>query len=74
MCEPELPNDDISLSIPEADDRGSRYVIDYTVGPPGVGPVTSVARREPQENASENSLVEQQSGLADPPPCRRPTD
>jgi hypothetical protein len=59
MCDAELPNHDLSVSIPAAEDQKSRYVLDYTVGPPGVGPATpSVMRREPPENASEKPLVE----------------
>lgn len=54
----DLSNHDISVAVPAAGDLGSRYVIDYTVGPPGVGPVMSVTSREPQVSPSRTPLAE----------------
>ncbi len=42
MCESE-PMDNIDeQSMPVSESNEARVVIDFTVGPPGVGPVTSV--------------------------------
>ena len=43
MSESQLPDNDISEPSPGVDeDRESRVVIDFTVGPAGVGPATSI--------------------------------
>lgn len=54
----DLSNHDISLAVPAARDGDSRYVIDYTVGPPGVGPVMSVTCREPLVSPTRTPLAE----------------
>ena len=43
MAESKLPDNDISEPSPVVDEnRESRVVIDFTVGPAGVGPPTSI--------------------------------
>ena len=43
MTESKLPDNDISEPSPVMDEaRESRVVIDFTVGPAGVGPPTSI--------------------------------
>ena len=43
MTESKLPDNDISEPSPAVDEtRESRVVIDFTVGPAGVGPATSI--------------------------------
>lgn len=42
MCESEPMDNLDEESMPLLDSNQARVVIDFTVGPPGVGPVTSV--------------------------------
>jgi len=43
MTDALLPDDDTSQSSWSSDADNRRFVIDFTVGPPGVGPVTTQA-------------------------------
>ena len=49
--EPQPDNDIEVLSRLLEGDRESRFVVDFTVGPPGVGPVTSVTPYGHRESA-----------------------
>ena len=57
MSDPLPPDNDTAESIPTSDDDQGRFVIDYTVGPPGVGPATTVVRDAHQESSAEHSAV-----------------
>ena len=50
-------NIDVSSHLMEGD-RESRFVVDFTVGPPGVGPVTSVTPYEPREISEHQPPVD----------------
>ena len=43
MCESEPTENDDMETVPVADSNQARVVIDFTVGPAGVGPVTSAS-------------------------------
>lgn len=54
-----LPDNDIDVSSHLMEgDRESRFVVDFTVGPPGVGPVTSVTLYEPRESSEHQPPVD----------------
>jgi hypothetical protein len=47
-----LSDNDIEVSSHMMErDRESRFVVDFTVGPPGAGPVTNVTPNEPRESS-----------------------
>ena len=54
-----LPDNDIDVSSQMMEgDREIRFVVDFTVGPPGVGPVTSVTSHEPRESPEHQPPVD----------------
>ena len=57
MSDPSLPDDDTNPAIRRSDDEQRLFVIDYTVGPPGVGPATTVVPDAHRESSAEQSAV-----------------
>jgi len=57
IIETSPPDDATNPSIPRSDDEQRRFVIDYTVGPPGVGPATTVFLDAHRESSPEPSAV-----------------
>ena len=54
-----LPDTDLDVSSHLMEgDRDARFVVDFTVGPPGVGPVTSVTPNEPRESSEHQPPVD----------------
>jgi hypothetical protein len=54
-----LPDTDIDVSSHLIEgDRDTRFVVDFTVGPPGVGPVTSATPYEPHESFEHQPSVD----------------
>jgi len=57
MSDPSLPDDDTNPSIRRSDHEQRHFVIDYTAGPPGVGPATTVVPDAHRGSSAEQSAM-----------------
>ena len=57
MSDASLPDDDTNPSIRRSDDEQRLFAIDYTVGPPGVGPATTVVPDAHRGSSAEQSAM-----------------
>ena len=62
-----LPDDDTSPTIRRSDDEQRHFVIDYTVGPPGVGPATTVVPEVHPEISADKSAEAGSLSVSDVP-------
>jgi len=59
MCEADRLGDDIDASDPVLERNHARVVIDFTVGPAGVGPPTAIAPAATRDAHAEPPAAEQ---------------